>query len=1357
MRHLHRVWRPPRRLLALAGGCWAAAAAVALLAAGQWMDRPSVQYLLVCVVATVAALGCASWLRGSQRVWALACGGVQLVLCIAAAQSQRQLSAVAGNWVHWRGEVDVRGLQALRVTLDETLASVTQAASAAAQAPADRLQAFARLHQLVHASDEQGVVLYRGDSAYAWAGRLRVPTDSLRAPVGVAANPFYLALFATASRSDARAIATAILAALPPADRLTDPLARRTARRVGLDDFLFTAPSDSAGRTSIRRGVLHYAWQGRQLLDARPASLGSDQMLLHLTERARLDVGALLVLALGCFIIAAWRGTRAIQWRLTTLAVALLCTGLVPLNSFSSRARLFDATYYFTALGRALTASAGALAITSALALLGLFTILRRGRRPSRWTGLLIVLLVAGLGPFLLRDLARGIHLPAYGVSASLWLIWEIPLFLAAMTVLLAGAGAGSVLLGRHRGLPTWVAPALAAAAALLALLVWLPPGQWPWWYTFVWIAAIAALALGRQTRGVVISVATVAALGAVTLVWGRTARARVMLAEHDVTSLGVPDPEARALLERFGDELQGDVAPASRAELLRRYITSDLAAASYPTALFAWPTDSAPNAALQTATFGIPMPEVAHAVADARRTRRPVVRAIAGDPAMEQLLAVPGSGGGVTAVVVAPRTRLILPDPFVRILGLDLAPEGEPPYTVQLSPLTAGHQPPEREHTVWREREDALHGDWSVHTGTGLSRAHVEVQLRPLSALVQRGTLIVLLDLAIVGVLWLLSVFADGGVGRWLRARRRTWVRSYRLRLTLALFAFFVIPALAFAVWSYRQLSADAVQSRELLVKETLRAVAPVDSTSRWVENESGRLATPLLLYSGGELRDASDPLYESLSPVGRFLREDIERLLVIGDEDYATFTFDIGSASTLFGFRSVNRPGLPDLVLAAPARAAELPLESRRRDLGVLVLFSTAVGAVAALWLSGIAARELARPIRTLRHAALSIASGEQMPPLEGEPTVEFHPVFTAFRRMAADLAASRSALEESQRRTAAILRNVASGVIAVAPDGRVVLANPRADDLLRVPLPPGTVLARAVPRELSERVLRFLQSAADDEAFEVELDGQQLRGRITRLARGGVVVTLDDVSELARAQRVLAWGEMARQIAHEIKNPLTPIRLGVQHLRRARADQRVDFDRVLDQNVTRILREIDRLDEIARAFSKYGSAPGERAPAVPTDVAAVLRDVVALESMAAESVAAPGESPGHVEWRVQGAASPVTALARADELREVLLNVFENARLAGARHVHIQLAQAGDGEAGRDVVLTVHDDGHGIAEDVLPRVFEPHFSTRTSGSGLGLAISRQIIDGWGGDISVASAPRQGTTVRIVLRPGG
>jgi signal transduction histidine kinase len=215
------------------------------------------------------------------------------------------------------------------------------------------------------------------------------------------------------------------------------------------------------------------------------------------------------------------------------------------------------------------------------------------------------------------------------------------------------------------------------------------------------------------------------------------------------------------------------------------------------------------------------------------------------------------------------------------------------------------------------------------------------------------------------------------------------------------------------------------------------------------------------------------------------------------------------------------------------------------------------------------------------------------------------------------------------------------------------------------------------------------------------------------------------------------------MARQVAHEIKNPLTPIRLGVQHLKRARTDSRVDFDKVLDQNVTRILSEIDRLDEIARAFSRYGSVPAERAPAESIDVCSVVRDVVGLEQM--------GTGDG-VRWSIAGCEVPVLAMAGRDELKEVLLNLLENARHAHAKNVSIAVDQ----EPG-SVQLRVRDDGDGIPPNILPRVFEPHFSTKTSGSGLGLAISRQIIDGWGGEMGIESAPGSGTTVTIRLEARG
>ena len=429
--------------------------------------------------------------------------------------------------------------------------------------------------------------------------------------------------------------------------------------------------------------------------------------------------------------------------------------------------------------------------------------------------------------------------------------------------------------------------------------------------------------------------------------------------------------------------------------------------------------------------------------------------------------------------------------------------------------------------------------------------------------------------------------------MARWLRARAGKWVRSYYGRLTLALLAFFVVPARAFAFWSYQRLRTDDRDVRDLLVRETLESVVG-RSDSSTLEGVPRPYNTPLFLYSSGLLGVTSDALLNDLAPAGRALPPPVYVSIAARGELNASWQQNVGATRVLFGYRSASGPRQEHYVVAAPARSDELTLDRRRRDLAILVLFATVVGAFAALLLSRIAARRLARDL-----------------------------------------------------------------------------------ELSRI--------------------------------------------------------------EVARAERILAWGEMARQVAHEIKNPLTPIRLGVQHLRRARSDPRVNFDRVLDENVTRILSEIDRLDEIARAFSRYGSAPGELPPPERIDVAAILRDVVALEKMGV----------GDVTWTLAGAEAAAFAEGRGDELRDVLLNLFENARLARARKVSVRLSRMPN-----TVLIEITDDGAGISEADLPRVFEPHFSTRTTGSGLGLAISRRLLESWGGGIEIASEEGKGARVRLTLQ---
>jgi signal transduction histidine kinase len=1297
------------------------------------------------VAATATAIGGAliPGLERAQRAWATACIASLGFLVVLGASIQHQLARLQRNWPAESARLRDAALAQLSREVERAAQRLREQTAHALAAPPLRAEAFSHIAAL-SPIDRRGeaVVLFTGDSAFAWSGRPRVALDSAMQPLGVIASPFYLALYATArdEGGERRAVATVLLHAVPPGDQMVGSLATDLAEAASIAGFDFASPSDAGAPPEWR--LIRIA--ETPILAARVDLHTQGEVRLRLLERARLITGVLLAIALACFIVAAWRPRRELWWRAALVLVGLACVAFMPLSAYSNYSRLFDPALYYTPLGGPLTANAAALALTSAMALLTLLTAVRRQARvPDRRIAVTMVLVVAGLGPFLLRDLSRGIQIPPYGVTASLWLIWEVPLFLAAVSVMLAGAAAGSAALGRSRGLPAVVAPVLAVLAAVVAPVVWEAPAGWPWWYTFLWIAAIASLAVSRRTAAVIGAAATVAALGATTLVWGATTRSRVRLAEQDVALLGSGDTTyAKVLVERLSARLAADTLVPTRRDLLEAYATSELAAAGFPAWLSVWRGPQTPSDTLATAAFGVSLDSVRSLVVRAAAERDEVGADIPGAPARSYAVAVPAESS-VVAIVVAPRSLLIPADPFARLLGIEQPPRTDPPYVVQIAPDAAAAGVSTR--PSWRREGSELHGDWIAPIGTGVARIHAEVELRPLFPLVQRGALIALLNVGIVGLLWLMSVLADGVATRWIAVRRKRLAGSYRTRLTFALFAFFMVPAIAFAIWSYQQLSSDAARARELLVRETLRSVQPAGAPETWLVRESRRLESPLLAYGGGKLLSASDPLLEELAPTGRLLEADVAQALLIHGEVTANRLERVGEGGgrTLFGYRTVELegPAMPLVVLAAPARADELALGRRAKDLGVLVLFATAVGALAALWLSGIAARQLARPIGSLRRAALALAGGEREPRLEGHPTTEFLPVFAAFRRMVSDLSASRSALEEATRRTALVLRNVASGVIAVDETGRVTLANPRADELLGAALPPGTRLADASPR-LARQVQGFLASDNDDEDFELQQGEQQWRGRLTRLTRGGAVVTVNDISEIARAERVLAWGEMARQVAHEIKNPLTPIRLGVQHLRRARSDARVDFDRVLEQNVERILREIDRLDEIARAFSRYGQPPEQRGDAEPTDVAAVVRDLVGLETMGDDAI----------RWSVSGDDRPRMAMARREELREVLLNVFENARLAKATDVRSSIA-ADDGQ----VAITVTDNGQGIPKDVLARIFEPHFSTRTSGSGLGLAISRRLIESWGGTIELASEEGAGATVKISLKAVG
>jgi two-component system nitrogen regulation sensor histidine kinase NtrY len=1009
-------------------------------------------------------------------------------------------------------------------------------AVAALEAPATPAEAFTHLRKIPD-SPEQAVTLIEGGSPFAWAGQLRSRVPAVGAGTSVVFDDFYVTIHVAAERGARRAVASATIHADPPADELTQTLAARVTERTLVRAFRFGLAGDTAAGAPVVSGT-----DTLLRVDAVPLAAAQVRFVSGGRVRAR----AMAVFAVIVFFLLAlgWSDRRDLLRRLFSLSAVAAAVALIPWNQFSNFSRAFNPAYYYSRVLGPFTGSAGAFLMFSALALLAVMALIRARqiRLHKTAAGVAGVVLLV-LGPVLVRATSLGIALPPWGATAIVWLQWHLPMSLLLFAFWLAAGWLGAMALGRRSMLQLRAAGLIGVAAA-----------------------GVSAF-----------------------FVWNITTEQRLQLAMRDVAGLERTDGETGFLLTRFGQELAQYETPGDRPELLRRYATSDLAAAEVQVSLSLWTPDRTRYGILDLAPLRYDTLDLADAVSAADTAAAPVVSPITGPTGRQLLLTVAHRGGGFTTVVASPRTRLIAQDPYASLLGFAQPDQTEPPYL-----LTLADPSPRALARIgvmtWRRHGNEWHGDQLIQTSRGLARAHVEIDIRSWVTRLVRASLAILFSLGVAGILWALGSMAEGGFFRWVRLRSVRWARSYRGRLTLALFMFFVVPAVAFAGWSYQRLRGDDRNVRELLVRETLHAAAGEDLTSSHAEHEGD---APIFVYSRGVLVNATDSLFEMIAPAGRMLPPPVHLDIANEGELTASWQQAVSNTRIFWGYQSASDPARGSYVLAAPARGDERLLDRRRRDLTMLVLFATAMGGLAALWLSGIAARVLARDL-----------------------------------------------------------------------------------ELAKV--------------------------------------------------------------EVARAERVLAWGEMARQVAHEIKNPLTPIRLGVQHLRRARADNRGDFDRVLDENVTRILSEIDRLDEIARAFSRYGSAPSDLPAAEAVDIAAILRDVIGLERMGISGVT----------WTLRGADAPVVVQARTDEMRDVLLNVFENARLAHARNVVVDVHRRDD-----LVVVEIQDDGSGISTAALPRVFEPHFSTRTTGSGLGLAISRRLLESWGGTIDLRSEEGKGARVEITL----
>jgi nitrogen fixation/metabolism regulation signal transduction histidine kinase len=432
------------------------------------------------------------------------------------------------------------------------------------------------------------------------------------------------------------------------------------------------------------------------------------------------------------------------------------------------------------------------------------------------------------------------------------------------------------------------------------------------------------------------------------------------------------------------------------------------------------------------------------------------------------------------------------------------------------------------------------------------------------------------------------------------------------------------------------------------------------------------------------------------------------------------------------------------------------------RRMYIGTLTLalFLAVLGGIVLAVLLG---NQIMRPLLVLAEGMREVAAGDLSPKEAMTSRDELAGLTRTFARMTQDLADARAAVQRSMAQLDAardnlqtILDNLTAGVVVFGPDGLIRSANPSAARILNVPLPdyvgrrfaelPGL---EAFTAGVAQRFERFLSAEPHDDGhwqqtFELHAGGDTpFEHGITLIARGALLpngdqlLVFDDVTEMVSAQRAKAWGEVARRLAHEIKNPLTPIQLSAERLAMKLEGKVAPAEKaVLDKAVRTIVEQVDAMKRLVNEFRDFARLPA--AHLVPVDLNALVRDILGMYEHA--------EVP--VQCELADDCPPV--LADPQQVRQMLHNLVQNAQdaMAGVHEGRV-LVRTRRSESGRWVRLTVIDQGTGFAEHILKRAFEPYVTTKSKGTGLGLAVVKKMMDEHGGQVDISNRVVDGKVV--------
>jgi len=401
------------------------------------------------------------------------------------------------------------------------------------------------------------------------------------------------------------------------------------------------------------------------------------------------------------------------------------------------------------------------------------------------------------------------------------------------------------------------------------------------------------------------------------------------------------------------------------------------------------------------------------------------------------------------------------------------------------------------------------------------------------------------------------------------------------------------------------------------------------------------------------------------------------------------------------------------------------------------LLLLFAT-------VWMGLYLSRRFTEPLLAVADATQRVAEGNELEEVRSPATDEVAVLVRSFNAMVRRVRATEAEILASNQELATLLGTIPTGVLSVDADGTKFRPNPAAARMLGGESWMGRWLPVAELERpgLEELAARIRAGGGRDATFELEIEAdgtvRHVEVTVTPLAGGGSVVAIDDLSQLVRAQRQAAWSEVAQRIAHEIRNPLTPIRLAAERIQRRAGAFPGELGEVVASGCEAIVAHVSGLKELVDAFHQYARLPPVEPR--PCSLSRIVREVWSLYRGLRGGLEVELELP---EREVEAVVDPV-------QLRQALVNLMDNAADAVGEAGRVVLSVATSPGA---VTLEIADDGVGFPTDDDAVLVQPFYSTKGRGSGMGLALVHRVVSDHGGTLELRNRAPRGAVARIIL----